>query len=64
MRPSTANKVQGTSTAKTFKNTPMGFLRIKRNLDILKFSNSETETYKCRFNREFTYIHYYYSKKN
>ncbi len=33
------------SIAKKFRNTPMGFLRIKRNLDILKFSDSETETY-------------------
>jgi len=31
--------------ARKFRNTPMGFLRIKKNLDIIKFSDSETETY-------------------
>lgn len=33
------------SIAEKFRNTPMGFLRIKRNLDITKYSDSETETY-------------------
>ncbi len=31
--------------AQKFRNTPMGFLRIKRNLDILKYSDFETENY-------------------
>jgi len=76
------------SIAKKFRNTPMGFLRIKKNLDIIEFSDSETEAYlrktilstplekietkgknyyfKCFKNNasEFSYIHYYYSKKN
>jgi len=39
------NETLKISIAKKFKNTPMGFMRIKRNLDILKFSDSETETY-------------------
>lgn len=39
------NETLKTSIAEKFKNTPMGFLRIKKNLDILKLSDSETETY-------------------
>ena len=31
--------------AEKFKNTTLGFLRIKRNLDILHFSDTETEAY-------------------
>jgi len=33
------------SISEKFRNTPMGFLRIKRNLNIVKFSDSETEKY-------------------
>ena len=36
---------QRNKIAKQFKNTSLGFLRIKKNLDISDFSNSETETY-------------------
>ena len=39
------NKTLKAAIAKKFKNTPMGFLRIKKNLDIIKFSNYETEGY-------------------
>ncbi len=31
------------SISEKFRNTPMGFLRIKKNLDILHFSDAETE---------------------
>jgi len=33
------------SIAEKFGNTPLGFLRIKRNLDIFHFSDTETKTY-------------------
>ncbi len=39
------NATLRTSIADQFKNTPLGFLRIKKNLDILYFSDSKTETY-------------------
>ena len=39
------NKTQKISIAEKFRNTPLGFLRIKRNLDIFHFSDTETETY-------------------
>jgi hypothetical protein len=33
------------SIADQFRNTTLGFIRIKRNLDIIHFSNSEIEIY-------------------
>ena len=39
------NEILRISIAEKFKNTPLGFLRIKKNLDISHFSNIETETY-------------------
>ena len=39
------NETLKISIAENFRNTPMGYLRIKRNLDIIHFSNTETETY-------------------
>ncbi len=39
------NQILKLSIAEKFRNTSMGFLRIKRNLDIVKYSDSETETY-------------------
>ena len=39
------NQTLKSSIAEKFRNTPMGFLRIKRNLGIVKYSDSETETY-------------------
>jgi len=39
------NETLKISIAEKFKNTPMGFLRIKKNLDISHFSDTETETY-------------------
>ena len=39
------NETQKISVAEKFRNTPLGFLRIKRNLDILHFSDTEAETY-------------------
>lgn len=34
-----------TAIANNFKNTPLGYLRIKKNLDILDLSDAETEAY-------------------
>jgi len=34
-----------TSIAEQFKNTPLGYLRIKKNLGITHFTNIETERY-------------------
>lgn len=39
------NETLKISIAEKFKNTPLGFLRIKRNLDIFHVSDIETETY-------------------
>ncbi len=39
------NETLKKSIAENFRNTPMGFLRIKRNLDIIRFSDTETEAY-------------------
>jgi len=39
------NETLKISIAENFKNTPLGFLRIKRNLDITHFSDTETEIY-------------------
>jgi len=39
------NEVLRISIAENFKNTPLGFLRIKKNLDIIHFSDAETEAY-------------------
>ena len=39
------NKTLRISIADQFRNTSLGFLRIKKNLDILHFSDRETETY-------------------
>ena len=39
------NEVLKTTIVKNFRNTPLGFLRIRRNLDIFHFSDSETEIY-------------------
>ena len=39
------NEVAKNTIAKNFKNTPLGFLRIRKNLGILQFSDTETETY-------------------
>jgi len=39
------NQILKLSIAEEFKNTPMGFLRIKKNLDILHFSDAETENH-------------------
>ncbi len=39
------NETLRTSIADQFRNTPLGILRIKRNLDIFHFSDNETETY-------------------
>ena len=39
------NKTLRTSIADQFRNTPLGLLRIKKNLDIMHFSDRETETY-------------------
>jgi len=39
------NQTLKLSIAENFRNTPMGFLRIKKNLDILHFSDAETETH-------------------
>ncbi|MCP3900898.1 MAG: DUF3781 domain-containing protein [Desulfobacteraceae bacterium] len=39
------NKTQKRTIAEKFKNTCLGFLRIKRNLDISHFSDTETEDY-------------------
>ncbi|MEE9445723.1 MAG: DUF3781 domain-containing protein [Cocleimonas sp.] len=33
------------SISESFRNTPMGFLRIKRNLGVIQFSDAETEAY-------------------
>lgn len=38
------NKEQKEFIAKNFKNTELGFQRIKRNLELSKYSNSELET--------------------
>jgi hypothetical protein len=39
------HEVLRTSIAKNFVNTPLGFMRIRKNLDILHFSDAETEAY-------------------
>lgn len=39
------NETLRTSIAEKFRNTQMGFVRIKRNLDIIEYSDSETENY-------------------
>lgn len=39
------DEILRTSIANNFENTPMGFLRIRKNLDICHFSDSETEVY-------------------
>ncbi len=39
------NETLRTSIADQFKNTPLGFMRIRRNLNIFHFSDNETETY-------------------
>jgi len=39
------NETLKTSISKNFRNTAMGFLRIRKNLDISELSDSETETY-------------------
>jgi hypothetical protein len=39
------NKTLQISISKKFKNTSLGFLRIKKNLNIIHFSDIETETY-------------------
>lgn len=39
------NQTLKLSIAENFKNTPMEFLRIKKNLDIHHFTDAETENY-------------------
>ena len=39
------NEILKISIAENFRNTPLGFLRIKRNLDIFHFSDTKTERY-------------------
>ena len=39
------NETLRISIAEKFRNTTLGFSRIKRNLDILHFSDAETEAY-------------------
>ena len=39
------NEVLRIAIANNFGNTALGFLRIKKNLDILHFSDTETEVY-------------------
>ncbi|GBE17406.1 hypothetical protein BMS3Abin15_01251 [bacterium BMS3Abin15] len=39
------NETQKISIVKNFRNTPLGFLRIKRNLNVFHFSDPETEAY-------------------
>ena len=39
------NEILKISIAENFRNTPLGFLRIKRNLDIFHFSDTKTESY-------------------
>ena len=39
------NQALKTTIANNFGNTALGFLRIRRNLDILHFSDTETEVY-------------------
>lgn len=39
------NETLRTKIADQFKNTPLGFLRIKRNLGIISFTDSETEIF-------------------
>ncbi|RLA49676.1 MAG: hypothetical protein DRR42_15260 [Gammaproteobacteria bacterium] len=39
------NETLKKSIAENFRNTPMGLLRIKSNLDVIHFSDTETETY-------------------
>jgi len=34
-----------TEIAENFKNTPLGFLRIRKNLNVTHFSDTETESY-------------------
>jgi len=39
------NETLKISIAENFRNTPLGFLRIKRNLYVFHFSDTETEAY-------------------
>lgn len=39
------NEILKTTIVNQFRNTILGFLRIKKNLDIVHFSESETEAY-------------------
>jgi hypothetical protein len=39
------NEILKKSIVNNFRNTSLGFLRIRKNLDILQFSDSETEAY-------------------
>ena len=39
------NETLRTSIADKFRNTPLGFLRIRRNLGIISFSDRETEIF-------------------
>lgn len=39
------NETLKISIVEKFRNTSLGFLRIKRNLDVLHFSDTQTETY-------------------
>ncbi|MFK5927427.1 MAG: DUF3781 domain-containing protein [Desulfuromusa sp.] len=39
------NETLKIAIAGKFKNTPLGFLRIKKNLDVSHFSDTETEAY-------------------
>ena len=39
------NETQRMLIADGFRNTPLGFMRIKRNLNIIEFTDSETEYY-------------------
>lgn len=39
------NEILKNSILNNFRNTPLGFQRIRKNLDILQFSDSETEAY-------------------
>ena len=39
------NEILKATIVSSFKNTQLGFLRIRKNLDILNFSDTETEAY-------------------
>jgi hypothetical protein len=39
------NEILRLSISNQFRNTPMGFIRIRKNLNISNLSNSETENY-------------------